>query len=81
MDRNSLIKKTQEIFTFELKKLLETKHLYQSVAMDLTIGFLIGEENKGWRLQAARDKWEVRDNATRPTTTGAANNLTLGLRM
>ena len=70
------IKKSQEIFTDELKRLLETQHLYQSTTIDLYIE-LKGEEDKAWRWQAAKDKWDVRDNATRQTTTRAGNNLTL----
>ena len=66
LGRNRLVKKSEEIFTDEFKRLLETKHLYQSTTMDLYVG-LGGEEDNLWRSQAAREKWGVRDNATRPT--------------
>ena len=76
LGRNRLVKKSEEIFTDELKRLLETKHLYQSTTMDLYVG-LGGEEDKLWRSQAAREKWGVRDNATRPTATKSAYEFTL----
>ena len=59
--------KTQEIFTFELKRLLETKHLYQNVTIFLDIG-LFPDAAEAWKAEVAKAKWGIDDNAIAPSS-------------
>src|SRR5437867_2430293 len=58
--------KAEQNLTACLKVLLETKHLYQSATVDLNIRPR-NKEDRQWKLKAAREKWDIHDNAISPS--------------